>query len=302
MSYDPNQSNNPESTPPPPNENPNAGYPIPPHPGYGYPPQPDGQPNPGYGYPPQPQPGYGYPPQPPFPPYPGTGFDGPPAQPLPLDEAIKQLPKQYLKILTKPGAATFAQEKGKAAWNIIWVQLAIVAVLGGLLTAASLAFTLPMTLSSMSMNTPGMNTPGMNTSRIIELYQSLALPIGLGSIILSPIGFFIGSGIYFGIAKAFKGQGTFKEQMYSTLIFQVPMTIISGLISLIPLVGSYATAAIGIYAIVLQVYMNMGVHRLRGGRATLVVLLLPIIALLLACILSVAIGVFIASTINHPTN
>src|SRR5437764_689764 len=48
--------------------------------------------------------------------------------PLPLGEAVRQLPNQYIKVLTKPSVLTFDQEKGKAAWDIVWVQLIILAV------------------------------------------------------------------------------------------------------------------------------------------------------------------------------
>src|SRR5690348_14006544 len=56
----------------------------------------------------------------------GSGWQNgaaPQAIPLPLREAIKQLPRQYWKVLTRPGAATFAEEMGKAEWGIIWAQL-----------------------------------------------------------------------------------------------------------------------------------------------------------------------------------
>ena len=41
----------------------------------------------------------------------------------PLSEEIKELPRQYLEVLTKPGVATFAAQMGKANWRIVWVQL-----------------------------------------------------------------------------------------------------------------------------------------------------------------------------------
>ncbi len=41
----------------------------------------------------------------------------------PLSEEIKELPRQYLEVLTQPGVATFAAQMSKATWRIIWVQL-----------------------------------------------------------------------------------------------------------------------------------------------------------------------------------
>src|SRR6266496_1050109 len=102
MSYDPNQP-------------PNSGYDNPP---YGTPQPPYSAPQPPYGAP-YPQPGYDYPP--------------PQTAPLPLGEAIRQLPNQYIKVLTRPSAATFAEEQGKASWDIVWVQLIIYAIVAAVL-------------------------------------------------------------------------------------------------------------------------------------------------------------------------
>src|SRR2546425_13266010 len=83
-----------------------------PYSGYGTPPPqnpyaspqqgPYGAPPPQYGTPPNQQSGYGY---------------APPQQaPRPIGQAIQELPNQYIKVLTKPSAQTFAEEMGKADW------------------------------------------------------------------------------------------------------------------------------------------------------------------------------------------
>src|SRR5258708_5664868 len=151
MSYDPNQ---------------------PPNSGYGK--RPYGQPQPPYGAPYQ-QPGYGYPP--------------PQAAPLPLGEAIRQLPNQYIRVLTKPSAATFAEEQGKAAWNIVWIQLIIYAI------AAAVLGYLAILISPNQFSTAGSSTlnPGM--------VQAISLSAGFGLILLVPIFFFIGVGFYYLIAN-----------------------------------------------------------------------------------------------------
>ncbi|GCE02996.1 Yip1 family protein [Dictyobacter aurantiacus] len=295
MSYDPNQGNNPGYNPPPQGENP-GGYPPPqsPYTGYGTPPPsqegyPGGYPPPpqqgGYpGYPPPSQESYpgGYPPpqQGGYSPYGPGGYNEPPAQPLPLGDAIRQLPAQYLRVTTKPGANTFAMEKGKAAWNIVWVQLVFLAIVTGLLTAISTVIALPNALNSFNNS----NLPASTAEQMRTIFATLPVPIGIGSVILTIVGFFIGTGILFLIAKAFGGQGTFLQYVYSYLLFEVPLGILSSLLALIPILGSLAALALGIYRIILQVYMTMAVHRLSGGRATMAVLLLPIIGIILACI------------------
>src|SRR6266568_2788245 len=65
-----------------------------------------------------PQPPYGAPQGPDY-----NNYGAPPtANPLPLGEALQQLPNQYIKVLTKPSARTFAEEIGKASWDIVWIQ------------------------------------------------------------------------------------------------------------------------------------------------------------------------------------
>src|SRR5258708_20276890 len=55
--------------------------------------------------------------------WPDFGFIPPPAAPLPLTEAIRQLPEQYKRVVTRPYAETFLVEMGQAYWGIIWVHL-----------------------------------------------------------------------------------------------------------------------------------------------------------------------------------
>lgn len=281
MSYDPNQppnsgyGNPPYGQPQPPYGQPQQGQPQPPYgqpqqPPYGPPPQgPYGQPQAPYGY--------GAPPQGPYgAPYQQPGYGMPPVQaaPLPLGEAIRQLPNQYIRVLTKPSAATFAAEQGKAAWNIVWVQLLGIAVI----TAALVFLLFQLTLPGMLSNS---NVPPSS----IAAFEGVSLGVVLSFIVFVPIGFFIGTGIQYLIAKAFGGQGTFVAHGYGSLLYGAPIGIVSLLLGLIPILGSLAGSALSIYAIVLNVFMIMGVHRMSGGKATLVVLLPTIVLLVLACVI-----------------
>src|SRR5229473_8184148 len=98
-----------------------------PYSGYGTPQNPYGAPPPQYGTPPNQQGGYGY------------GYAPPQQAPRPIGQAIQELPSQYIKVLTKPSAQTFAEEMGKADWGMVWVQLIGLAIIGtilGLIRAA----------------------------------------------------------------------------------------------------------------------------------------------------------------------
>ncbi len=222
----------------------------------------------------------------------GYGY-GIPVAPLPLSEAINQLPRQYWKVTTRPGAMTFAQEAGKARWDIIWVQLigyafivAILGALGNLITqSATTALLSRLGTTSMQMQT---QTMGTGSSLVANFFASL-----VGTF----IGFFIIQGIYFGLAKAFGGQGTFTAQAYTFLLFQVPIGIVVGLLALIPVFGSLLGIALNIYGIVLSVFAIMGTHRLGGGKASAVVLIPVGVLLLLVCAL---VAILFAVVLNNP--
>ena len=299
---DPNQEQGPSSGNPP------QDTPQPTHGSFGSSEKPYGEPQIPYTSPPQnpyetpPQNPYGAPQIPyrppgqnPYatPPYADTSYQGgpgyapPQSAPLPLGEAMRNLPSQYLKVLTKPGPMTFAEEMGKASWDIIWVQLIALAIISAILSYLA-------TLTSPTFTTA---TYG---SINIAAYRSIIAGVSLSSIIFIPLVFFIGQGIYYLLAKAFGGQGRFVAQSYTSLLFSVPIGIITGILDLIPIAGGLLGLAVGIYSIVLNIFAIMAVHRLSGGRASAVVLIPIGVVLLLACGLIVVLVTIIAAALqNH---
>jgi len=206
--------------------------------------------------------------------YDQSGYGAPVVSaPLPPGEAIRQLPNQYIKVLTKPSVLTFDQEKGKAAWDIVWVQLIILAV----------GFTVFSFLVGL-------------------IFPESTRPSGGGAsflyIILIPLIFFISMGPYYLIAKAFKGEGTFLQQIYTALLFSTPIAIIFGILIFIPILGGIAFLALTVYANVLNIFSIMSVHRLSGGKATAVALIPGVVAVLLACVLFSVFFVILAATLS----
>ena len=216
-----------------------------------------------------------------------TGYGTPVASaPLPLGEAVRQLPNQYIKVLTKPSTLTFDQEKGKAAWDIVWVQLMIFAV-----AFAVLSF-LGNLIFPAATGQPG------GTGSAASILANLG-GASLLFIIIIPLAFFIEEGILYLIAKAFRGEGTFLQQGYTALLFSTPIAIIDGILLFIPILGSLAILALGVYAVVLNIFSIMSVHRLNGGKATAVVLIPGAVATLLFCGLFALIVAIIAASIPH---
>ncbi|HXZ05202.1 MAG TPA: YIP1 family protein [Ktedonobacteraceae bacterium] len=260
---------NPYGTPPP--QNPYAS--PPPQNPYGAPPNQQG--GYGYGYAPPQQGGYGY------------GYVPPQQAPRSIGQAIRELPNQYIRVLTKPSARTFAEEMGKADWAMVWIQLLIWAVAGtivGLIAAA-------LRLASSSL----IGTSGVNYNALLALTVS-----GNAFAFISvPISFFILVGIQYLLAKAFKGEGNFLTQGYTTLLFEVPIYIVSYLVGLIPILGGIVGFALLIYGWVLNVFAIMAVHRLTGGKASAVVFIpiAVVFLLLILCIVALA-AIFVAASRN----
>ena len=182
---------------------------------------------------------------------------------------------------------TFAEEMGKASWDIIWVQLIALAIISAILSYLA-------TLISSTFTTA---TYG---SINIAAYRSIIAGASFSSIIFIPLVFFIGQGIYYGLAKAFGGQGKFVAQSYTFLLFSVPIGIITGILALIPIAGSFLGLAVGIYSIVLSIFAIMAVHRLSGGKASAVVLIPIGVAVLLACgRVAILVAILTAALQNH---
>jgi hypothetical protein len=226
-------------------------------------------------------------------PSPSSSAGVPPTMPLPLAEAIRQLPDQYVEALTKPGVAAFAQEQGKAAWNITWVQIMISSIVAALVGLVEFSVTLPNSLAANP------------ASSMIPLFRTYSWSFALGYLILTPISFFISMGLYHLLARAFGGKGKFLPYCYCSTLYSVPLGIISGILVIFvgllgwpSFVSSLLAGVLGIYGIVLQVFATMAVHRLSGGKATLAVILVPIIFFVVIFVLVlVDIFVFVA---NHP--
>lgn len=276
MSWDPNQQ-------PPSGQNPYSQQPS----GQPYNPQ-QSVPNPyeqasgqpGYSMPLSGQPGYGAPPSG----YGAPGFQqpvamgyAPVAAPQSWGQALQALPGQYIKILTKPGAASFAEEQVKATWGMIWTQLIIIGLIGtifGLISAAIGAAVVSSVLGGSA---------GAVYGTVGALFAGSDSVYAIVSVIIS---FFIIVGIQYLLAKGFGGNGTFVQQGYDYLLVTTPIAVVSYVLNLIPVLGGIASFALLIYGLVLNVFGIMASHRLSGGKATWVVLI-PILALILLGILCV---------------
>lgn len=170
---------------------------------------------------------------------------------LPLGQAIRGLPGQYIQVLTRPSVRTFEEEKGKASWSINWIQFIGLSIIGASLQSLGLLIS-PPALGNMA-STSGMSSSALLTTIIVFL--------AILEIILTPVSFLAAGGILFIIARAFGGKGTFREQIYTTLLFGVPLVIASYLLFLIPVAGVWLLYLPHIYSVVLLFISFRAVHR-----------------------------------------
>jgi hypothetical protein len=198
----------------------------------------------------------------------------PRGQPLPPGEAVRQLPRRYRFILTKPGIEAFLPELGLAGWKIVGFQLALYA-----LVAALLAF-LRSLLYPVQLSGTGLNGSA----------AALHLSSFFGPLLLIPLLFFFAMGVLYWLARVFGGHGIFVQQAYTTLLFLTPCGIFVSVLSLIPFAGSFLSAFLGTilfcYCVALQCFATVVVHQMSGGKATstVVITVFILIPVAIACL------------------
>ena len=127
---------------------------------------------------------------------------------------------------------------------------------------------------------------------------TLMTPANLGimtvlGIVFSLIGFILLCLLYHVIAKMFGGQGSLGTFSYLSAGVWSPVSIITAVLGLIPLIGSCLGALVGIYGLVLSFFSIKTNYRLGDGRA-IVVLILPVL-LLIALVFCGVVGVGIVA-------
>ncbi len=183
-------------------------------------------------------------------------------QQLSIGTIIWQLLPRYWKVITKPDWQTFLEERDRADWPATLVQLFGYAII----TAVLAIFASSTSLSLLDQ--------AAGTSKGAASFGGAAISFVAGLMV-----FFLFQGVLYGLARAFGGQGTFVQQAYTFLLFQVPLGILSSLLAFIPVAGAYLGILVGVYEIMLSILAIMGVHKLSSGKASAVVLI-PIAVLI----------------------
>lgn len=213
----------------------------------------------------------------------------------------------WLKATTSPNDATFAELRLKPEANIttaiIWMAIygavaAVVGIIGGLIFANTMSSMMPGILEQLELPP----AEAAQAEQALRLFTGggfgMAGFASLANIVLAPLFFLIGVGIYFLLARVLGGNGDFGRYAYLNAAFAAPLGILTALLSLVPF-ASCISPLISIYSLVLVYFATKAEHQLSGGRAIWVVLIPLLVAFVLfGCFLFSIIGL-VASLQNQ---
>jgi hypothetical protein len=200
-----------------------------------------------------------------------------------LKSPLSALPAQYIKVLTRPAVSTFAEEKEKATWGSSWFQLIALSILSTLLSIPVLMST-PMAVGSVV---------GMSPAAIQNLATIL---LSIGVLIGTPLSFLVAGAVFYWLGRAFGGDGSYLQQIYTLVLFGVPMVLLSSLLQLIPATRNWLPYLPHIYSLILLVLSIRAVQHVSLGRAIGIL----VIALGIAFVLVIIGIVVLAAFVLHP--
>jgi hypothetical protein len=167
--------------------------------------------------------------------------------------------KLWVPALTKP-AVTFAKEAKRKVSFGDSIPVVMLAILIG---------------SLLSVIAQGM----IGTVLASPLQAVIALVVG---IIFSTATVLVVNGIMYLIAKAFGGKGNFTQQFYFYSLFGVPVTLLSGALGFIPVLGGYASMILSVYVLWPLTLSIKQAHKLSTMKAVLAWLIPMIVALIIS--------------------
>ena len=150
------------------------------------------------------------------------------------------------------------------------------------------------------------------TQLMEDQLSSLELNLGmvfffllLGTVIFTPLSFYLSVGLQFLGVRIFGGKGLFKSHAYLLALIQVPATIMGGVVSLaafIPIIGFIAGLAgfgLSIYGIILTVRAVKVVHNVSTGQAIGGIIVPPIILSVIFGCIFMALGSTLAGLLGQ---
>lgn len=178
-----------------------------------------------------------------------SGFT--PVQNESFGRAVAALPGQYVNVLTHPSIKTLAVEKEKGRWGIVWFQLLLLSVVSALLMVLSYSIAPPDVGSAASSS-------GISVQ---SLQAAVVIATAIFTLVLTPITFLLSGGILYLLARVLGGKGTYLEQISVTLLFGVPLVLLSTVLFFLPTTRNWLPWLPHLYSAVLMVLTLLAVHR-----------------------------------------
>jgi hypothetical protein len=201
----------------------------------------------------------------------------------------------FFDILIHP-RETMEQEKSKSSLNAAIKTFVIYYLIVGLLAGIGITI---LTAIGAGFLGPMAGAEFWFWRILINLGYLAIVIVPILAIIFGLICTMIGTGIYWLIAKAFGGTGTFTENYYlmSKLVWQLlVLGIVISLLGLIPILGAIITLLWLLYVIYLAVILISVANKISTIKA-LIVVLIPVI---IAFILSIALLLALIATLISP--
>ncbi len=191
-----------------------------------------------------------------------------------LEEVLRALPRQYIKVLSGPSIATFSEEKGRATWSLVGVQIL------GWMTFLGICGLLIILIKALVLGLTGsLDLTGLGSTFGLTLLLALFIPMLL----------LVDTVLVYLLARSFGGRGTLAVQSYTCLLFQIPLSTIGSLLTFIPTVGILLGIVFGfgafIYGMLLQIFAVIAVHRLDARTAIVTVFIPALVTLTLTWLL-----------------
>jgi hypothetical protein len=206
---------------------------------------------------------------------------------------IQRISQTWVNALTKPGESFFAAEREKPSASLstalIWIIAA--SVIGGLLSVLRSSI-FPSTAGGFDQVVDLLPAEVQgDLGAVVETGATGGTAFDFASIILGPLFFIIGVGIYHVIATVLGGNGQFGRYAYLYATFSAPLIIVTSVLGFIPVLGGCLSALLAIYRLVLAYHATKVEYGLSEGRAVIVVLAPVLAGLILgACVVIFALG------------
>lgn len=188
----------------------------------------------------------------------------------------------WQKAITEPSPETFLELNAdpNANTNRAMTWIFVVGLLSGLISVVGQAIFGVSAFAAFGGSSG--DAAGLGGSLICGI---ILIPI-IG--VLAVIGSYIGVGIIHLLANIMGGNGTFNDMYYSYAAYSSPLSIISSLVGIIPILGFLISIPLSIYGLVLNIIAIKAVYKFGWFQAvmTLFLPLIVIVGLFICCIIA----------------